>query len=240
MRARLIGAIALLTVCAPALADAAQITYYFSGLVSTVECESTCGSPSVTGNATVGSRFFGQYTFSDGWLPSSFSSPGANAVYVSEINSAIYAAQIALRGVDFLFYGLAIETSASAYDVYNNFLGNQLGAGGGTGTGNGQPLTYGYWLLELKGSIDPGFFVPLTPVPLIADLPSTMFVLAAYEQGVVFDGTGGVGRIYRGNIDYLSTAPGAPPSSVPLPATLPLFAFGLGLIGLLARRRVRR
>jgi hypothetical protein len=141
-----------------------------------------------------------------------------------------------LAGVNFSFSGIALEVSGSAYDVYNNFLGNQLGAGG-NGTGNGQPLSYGYWLLELRRSSDAELLVPLSSVPLLADFSSTMFVLAAYDQGIVSDGTPGTGRLYRGAIDYLSDAP--TPSLVPLPPSIVLQLTGLSLLGLLAWRRKR-
>jgi hypothetical protein len=226
------------------VADAATTTYYFSGIVSSVDAGEVpvpeLGNPTVTGSgvAAVGTRFFGQYTFDNAWSPSSFSSPPINAVYVSDINSPTYMAAINLGGVGFSFFGLAVETSRSAYDVYNNFLGNQLGAGGGSGTGNGQPLSYGYWLLELRKASAGGSLVPLSPVPLLSDFTSTMFVLAAYDQGPAFDGSNGRGHVYRGTIDYLSDAPG--PSPIPLPPSILLQLTAFSLLGLLAWRRKRQ
>lgn len=43
--------------------------------------------------------------------------------------------------------------------------------------------------------------------------------------------------VARGNYSLTVTAQGSVPSAVPLPAALPLFLSGLGLVGLLGRRR---
>jgi hypothetical protein len=69
--------------------------------------------------------------------------------------------------------------------------------------------------------------IPVGTLSLLFTLTSTRY------EGANNDG-------YADNLSFIANGPTANPGATPLPAALPLFAAGAGVIGLLARRRKRK
>ena len=100
------------------------------------------------------------------------------------------------------------------------------------------PFSGTLWELTVADPITP----PLAPQELAIFLVTSVASLAGYDGGGIFNvclpgnSPGELGCDNAGLLQGFLT----PTSATPLPAALPLFAGGAGLIGLLARRRKRK
>lgn len=81
-----------------------------------------------------------------------------------------------------------------------------------------------------------GLTLTTSTAPDIFHIASLSGLLQAGSYFLRVTGTGGSGAAYGGNVSTAAAAPGP----TPIPSTLPLFATGIGAMGLLAWRRKRR
>ena len=83
------------------------------------------------------------------------------------------------------------------------------------------------------------FTLPSTTLASVWDSETITFIATTASTLISFTGSGGaVGGTYYLGLDNVSLSD--PPPSVPLPAALPLFASGLGALGLLGWRRKKK
>jgi len=157
--------------------------------------------------------------------------------------------------------GMSAPASAATYDFSftetNDLIGGNFGSGNGVFTTSNTPVQYlgqtTYEITSITGTINGsaivaptnanGYGAYYTTGPSSLDGAGANFTTAAgtavsffYQENL---------DSYRINLtspfeDGLVSATFTPVSSTPLPAALPLFAGGLGMVGFLSRRKKRK
>jgi hypothetical protein len=213
-----IGAGAFALVSMLGAARAATVTYNFTGLFDSATSPLNTTFNAGTATPITGSFSYETTTTVDPTFPAG---PG-----VGVYPGAVTALQINIGGWSFSASDGNVHVFAN-FDAVVIFADSFLSHGvTGPAFGGYAPSQIAFQLLDFQGTVFSN-----TLLPALLDVPQ--FDLSIFS---IFFFNGRVGANVEGNITNLTLAV----SEVPLPGALPLFASGLGVIGLLAWRRKRK
>ena len=221
--------VAICFLAIPGLANAAPVTFNFAGQITDVPPEITFMS--------VGDPFAGYYTF-ESTSPNVATGPagpaGTNEKGQYQSFGLTFGMSVTIQGVIYDRFGYAsVEASRfvpsgccgadqSSYNVAATSVS------GFPSIGTAEYISINLQTNNMNRGL-PDNTLPLSPVDVSLFENHAFFLFLTLPNDLQL-------LLVTGEVSEISAAPGA----VPLPATLPLFAAGLGGMGLLGWRRARR